>query len=77
MNAGTSRADDRPSILSKMAALLWLLFLCSILMVLDVLALINIPYSIYYVFIFAEVLHYSNIKLYIKYQFHPKRIDLF
>ena len=28
----------------------------------DVPALINIPYSIYYVFILAEVLHYSNIK---------------
>ena len=44
---------------------------------LDVPALINIPYSIYYVFILAEVLHYSNIKLYIKYQFHTKRIAVF
>ena len=44
---------------------------------LNVPALINIPYSIYYVFILAEELHYSNIKLYIKYQFHTKRVDVF
>ena len=43
----------------------------------DILALINIPYSIYYVFILTEELHYSNIKLYIKYQFHTERIDVF
>ena len=43
----------------------------------DVPALINIPYSIYYVFILAEELHYSNIKLHIKYQFHTKRKDVF
>ena len=50
---------------------------CSILTILIVPALMNIPYSIYYVFILAEVLHYSNIKLYIKYQFHTKRIAVF
>ena len=52
---------------------------CSIFTVLDVPALINISYSIYYVFILAEGLHYSNIKLhvYIKYQFHTKRIAVF
>ena len=50
---------------------------CSILTVLDVPALINISYSIYYVFILAEGLHYSNIKQYIKYQFHTKRIAVF
>ena len=44
---------------------------------LDVPALINIPCSLYYVFIFADELHYSNIKLHIKYQFHTKRIDMF
>ena len=44
---------------------------------LDVPVLINIPYSIYYVFILAEELHYSNIKLHIKYTFHTKRIDVF
>ena len=50
---------------------------CSISTVLDIPALINISYSIYYVFILAEGLHYSNIKLYIKYQFHTKRIAVF
>ena len=44
---------------------------------LDVPALINIPYSVYFVFILAEELHYRNIKLHIKYQFHTKRIDMF
>ena len=43
----------------------------------DVPALINIPYTIYYVSILAKVLYYSNIKLYIKYQFHTKRIAVF
>ena len=40
-------------------------------------ALINIPYSTYYVFILAEELRYNNIKLHIKYHFHTKRIDVF
>ena len=43
---------------------------------LDIPALINIPYSIYYVFILDDELHYSNIKLHIKNQFHTKRIDV-